>query len=111
MDTGDRYRQILRQVILEYASYKPSHGEIDTEAIIDAEQNHFEVMHVGWDGQRRVHGAIIHIDIIDGKVWIQYDGTSPGVADDLVEAGIPPDAIVLGFRPQNVRKYSGFAIA
>ena len=79
--------------------------------MIDAEQNHFEVMHVGWDGQRRVHGAVIHIDIIGDKVWIQHDGTSPGVTDDLLEAGIPREAIVLGFRPPYVRQYTGFAIA
>jgi hypothetical protein len=58
-----------------------------------------------------VHGAVIHIDIIGDKVWIQHDGTSPGIADELVEAGIPRDAIVLGFRPPHVRRYSGFAVA
>ena len=37
---------------------------------------HYEVMHVGWDGPRRIHGSVVHIDIVDDKVWIQYDGTS-----------------------------------
>ena len=68
MDRLDRYRQIVRRVIEEYASYKPSNGQIDTEAIADPEHDHYEVMHVGWDGERRVHGSVIHIDIIDGKV-------------------------------------------
>ena len=72
--------------------------------------NHFEVLHVGWAGPRRVHGTVIHIDSIDDKIWIQHDGTSLGVADELVEAGIPRDAIVLGFRPPRVRQYSGFAL-
>jgi hypothetical protein len=39
---------------------------------------------VGWDGPRRVHGVLLHIDIIGNKVWIQHDGTSPGVAEELV---------------------------
>jgi len=111
MDTVDHYRAIVRELILDYGRYKPSHGDIETEAIIDSAQNHFELLHVGWDGQRRVHGAVIHIDIIGDKIWIQHDGTSPGVANELVEAGIPRDAIVLGFRPPYVRQYSGFAIA
>ncbi len=111
MDTIDRYREIVHRLICEYARYKPSHGSIETEAVIDASRNHFELMHVGWDGQRRVHGAVIHIDIIGDKVWIQYDGTSPGIADELVEAGIPREAIVLGFHPPHVRRYSGFAVA
>jgi XisI protein len=111
MGSIDQYREIVRRLILDYAQYKPSHGDIATEAIIDPEHNHFELMHVGWDGPRRVHGAVIHIDIIADKIWIQHDGTSPGIADGLVEAGIPRDAIVLGFRPPRVRQYSGFASA
>ena len=39
-------------------------------------------------GDDYVHGAIVHIDLIGDKVWIQYDGTE-GIAADLVEAGIP----------------------
>src|SRR5437870_1702885 len=48
VDKLDRYREIVRRVIEDYASYKPSHGEIDTEAIIDPAKDHYEVMHVGW---------------------------------------------------------------
>lgn len=96
MDRLERYRQIVTRVIEEYARYKPSHGQIKTEAIVDCGRGHYEVMHVGWDGVRRVHGSVIHIDIIDGKVWIQYDGTSRPVANELVAAGIPREDIVLG---------------
>jgi len=111
MDNLDRYREIVRQLICEYASYKPSHGQIETEAIIDPERDHYEVMQVGWDGVRRVHGSVIHIDIINGKIWIQHDGTNRAVAEALVEAGIPREAIVLGFHPADVRKHTDFAVA
>jgi hypothetical protein len=33
------------------------------------------------------------------------------VAEDLVQAGVPRDAIVLGFRPPHVRQYTGYAVA
>jgi XisI protein len=109
MDTLERYREIVRDVIREYASYKPSNGEIETEAIVDPEKDHYEVMHVGWDGPRRVHGSVIHIDIIGDKIWIQYDGTNRPVAEELVAAGIPREAIVLAFHPPFVRPHTGFA--
>jgi hypothetical protein len=111
MDTIAHYHDLVRRLIMEYAGYKPSHGQIETEAIIDPERGHYEVMHIGWDGVRRVHGTVIHIDIIGDKIWIQHDGTSPGVAEELVEAGIPRDAIVLGFHPAYVRQHTGFAVA
>ena len=103
-------RPIVRKLIQEYAGHTPSHGEIQTEAIIDDEKGHYEVMHVGWHGDRRIHGSVIHIDIINDKIWIQHDGTSPGVATELVEAGVPRDAIVLAFHPRYVRHHTGFAV-
>lgn len=111
MDTLTHYRQIVRDLIHTYASYKPAHGAIDTEAIIDPERDHYEVMHVGWDGVRRVHGTVIHLDIINGKIWIQHDGTDRPVADALLEAGVPREAIVLGFHPEELRQYTDFAVA
>jgi ketopantoate reductase len=111
MDRIDRYRQIVKRVIDEYAKWLPSHGEIASEAIVDPERDHYEVMHVGWDKERRIHGSVIHLDIIDGKVWIQHDGTDRPVAEELLTAGIPREDIVLGFHPARVRHLTGFAVS
>ena len=67
-------------------------------------------MHVCWDGPRRVHGSVIHLDIIDGKIWLQYDGTNRPVADELMEAGVPKEDIVLAFHPARVRPLTGFGV-
>lgn len=110
MDKLIRYREIVQRLLEEYASYKPSHGQIDTEMIVDPQKDHFEVTHIGWDGQRRVHGSVLHVDIIDGKIWVQYDGTSRPIAEELVAAGVPRHDIVLGFHPENVRGLTEFAV-
>jgi hypothetical protein len=68
-------------------------------------------MNIGWDGPRRIHGSVIHLDIIDGKIWIQHDGTNWPVADELMAAGITKDEIVLGFQPPEVRPHTGFAVS
>jgi hypothetical protein len=110
MDRTVEYRVIARRLIEEYARYKPANGQIETEIVIDPERDHYELMHVGWDGERRVHGSVIHIDIRDGKVWIQHNGTSSPIADELVAAGIPRHDIVLGFHPARVRHLTAFAV-
>ena len=110
MDRVDRYREIVRRVIEDYAGGKPSNGQIESEAIMDRDRDHYEVVNVGWDGQRRVHGSVVHIDIIAGKVWIQHDGTDRPVADELLAAGITPDDIVLAFHPPRLRHLTGFAV-
>jgi len=108
MDKRGRYREIVQRLIQEYAGYKPVNGQIESEAIIDRDQDHYEVMNVGWDGHRRVHGSVIHIDIQGEKVWIQHNGTNRLIADELVDAGITKEDIVLGFHPPELRRFSGF---
>lgn len=36
-----------------------------------------------------VYGIIIHVDIRDGKIWIQRDFTEEGVASELVDLAVP----------------------
>jgi len=103
------YRKIIRDVIARYAQERPSSGDIRIESICDDAQGHYELMYCGWDRQSRVHGHVLHIDLRGGKVWIEHDGTADGVANDLVDAGIPKDRIVLAFKPPDVRPYTGFA--
>jgi len=109
MDRTDQYRAIVNRLIREYA-VSPSHGEIESEVVVDDKRNHFELMHVGWDGVRRVHGCVLHVDIKDGKVWVQHDGTSQPIAEELVLAGVPREDIVLGFHPRELRKHTAFAV-
>jgi len=111
MDKLTRYREIVRQIIFDYASITPGKAEIETEVIIDSERDHYKVMHVGFEGVHRVYGSVIHLDIIDGKVWIQYDGTNRPVAEALLAAGVPREDIVLGFHPAKLRPYTEFAAA
>jgi hypothetical protein len=67
-------------------------------------------MSVGWD-KHRVHGCVVHIDLIDGKCWIQRDGTETGIARDLVAAEIPKDRIVLAFKSPEIRPHTSYAVA
>ena len=39
---------------------------------------HYELMYAGWNGPYRIHGSVLHVDIRNGKVWIQHDGTEEG---------------------------------
>ncbi|MBW4627981.1 MAG: XisI protein [Brasilonema octagenarum HA4186-MV1] len=111
MDTVDSYRQITEKILSEYAAVPYAYGEIQTEVVFDRKNDRYLLVNVGWDGERRVHGCIIHIDIINNKLWIQRDGTEHGIAKDLTEAGIPEEHIVLGFREPELRQYTGYAVA
>ena len=110
MDTLTHYRHQIERLLEEYGSYKPAYGQVEFEQIVDPVHDHYQLMSVGWDGQQRIHGCLLHIDIKDGKIWIQHDGTEEGVANRLVEAGIPKEAIVLAFHSPFKRQFTEFAI-
>ena len=111
MDNINHYRMIVRELIERYAQYQPAHGEVQIEVIFDASNDHYELMYAGWHGPYRIHGSVLHIDIRHEKVWIQYDGTEDGIAEELVKAGIPRDRIVLAFKPPEIRPHTDFAVA
>lgn len=110
MEYVERYRQIIRQKIETYAEIRPSLGEVEIEVIFDEDNDYYELMYAGWSGPYRIHGSVLHIDIRDGKVWIQYDGMEDSIAEELVEAGIPHEHIVLAFKPPEIRPYTDFAV-
>jgi intein-encoded DNA endonuclease-like protein len=108
MDKLNIYKQNVEKIINDRSDYKSSFGEIEVQTIFDRENNHYELVNLGWNGHKRIRGCLLHLDIKDGKIWIQHDGTEDGVANDLVELGVPKEDIVLAFHPPYKRKYTGF---
>jgi hypothetical protein len=53
----------------------------------------------------------LHLDIRDGKIWVQQNTTERQVAHDLMAMGVPKEDIVLGFQAPNMRAYTGFRVA
>jgi hypothetical protein len=111
MDPVTDDREIIRRALRRHVDIRYAYGDIQNEAVFDEENARYLVVSQGWMGHKRVHGCLIHVEIIDGKIWIQRDGTEDGIADDLVEAGIPRSRIVLGFWDPEARKLGDFAAA
>jgi XisI protein len=111
MDTINPYRQIIERILLEYTHIPYAYGDLRSEIAFDQAHDRYLLLTIGWDNGSRVHTCLVHIDLIDGKVWIQPDDTEDGNASELVRAGIPKDQIVLGFRPPEVRPYTEYAAA
>ena len=109
MDKLDYYRQIVQQLMLKYAAYKPAHGEIEVETIFDTVHDYYQLVNVGWDHDTRIHGCPMHIDIKNNKIWIQHNGTEIDIGEELVEMGVARTDIVLGFQPDYMRPFTQFA--
>jgi hypothetical protein len=90
MATIASYPDIVKQVIRKHASCKPSVDDIQVETIFDDAQGHYELMYAGWTGKHRVHGSVIHVDVRDGKVWIQHDGIRTAVVESALFSPASP---------------------
>ncbi len=110
MDRDNTYRAIVKRLLQEVADMTPSEGTIRTEFVCDDTIGHYQVGEVGWDGKRRVDEIFLHVDIVDGKIWLQHDGTDLRIADELVRAGIPKEHIVLAFHHPARRPDTEFAV-
>jgi hypothetical protein len=111
MDRLDTYRQVIRNVLHPYTQIVYANVTAKNRQIFDPETDRYIILSEGWDRQQHLHSCLIHVEIIDEKVWIQLDNTEDGVAEELIQAGIPKQDIVLGFHEPEVRQYTGFAVA
>ena len=106
---GMNYPELVKTVLARHTENHRSEGT-EKELIFDSERNSYLVVHVGWQNNESAYGTVIHVDIRDGKIWIQRDFTEEGVASELVELGVPKTDIVLGFKSPFVREFTGFAV-
>ena len=110
MEKLEQYRQYVKQVITEYSQLGSSKDPIEQQLIFDLVGDHYQLMYVGWENRKRYHGCVLHLDIKHSKIWIQHDGTEVGIANELVNLGVPKEDIVLAFHEPLVRQYTGFAV-
>ncbi|HAG85080.1 MAG TPA: XisI protein [Cyanobacteria bacterium UBA12227] len=110
MDKITHYRQIIQEILTAHSQIQPAYGDIEMQILFDRERDHYQVLRAGWLQKKRVYGVLIHIDIKGEKIWIQYDGTEIGVANELTESGISKDDIVLAYHSPFIRQYDGFAV-
>lgn len=108
------YQRIISETLKRYAAL-PSEGnvedELEDQLILDTERNHFQILTIGWENGKRVYYPIFHLDIKNGKIWIQEDATDFDVVGELEQQGVPSEDIVLAFHAPFKRPLTGYAVA
>jgi hypothetical protein len=111
MDRINQYETVIEAVITNHLQLAQQAGVQTYEVVFDTARHRYLLLDVGWQNDERSYTNVIHIDLLDGKVWIQRDATEEGVVDALLEAGIPKEHIVLGYRSPFIRQFTEFAVA
>ena len=111
MDKVEQYRVLVKTLITRYASEDISSQDVAVELVLDVEHDHYQWMNVGWEGLSRIYSCIVHLDIKDGKVWLQQNLTDRNPAEELVDMGVAREDIVLGLHPPYKRPYTDYGVA
>ncbi|WP_072620234.1 XisI protein [Spirulina major] len=110
MDQLEQYRAAIKQILSEHCAIANHRDTVQAQLIFDETHDHYQLAYVGWQGSKRVFGPVLHFDIQNGKVWVQYNGTEMPVAERLMELGVPAHDIVLGWHSEFKRKFTPYAV-
>ena len=113
MDKRTRYRELIRTCLSDWESYirRARHNGIEIQRVFDEVHDHYLLVYLGWEKNRRIQQSALHLRLKDEKIWIEADETEEGIATDLLRAGVPRQDIVLAFHPPELRRVSDFASA
>lgn len=105
MERIEYYRSVIKRVLGEHLEATPEDTQIETLSIQDDASDNYLIVEIGWQAPRRLYNVVFHIRLKDNKIWIEQDWTEEGIARDLLQAGIPAEAIELGFQPPAMRPH------
>lgn len=103
----ETYRQIITDILSIHANTPEINPHIQTVTVFDFLHDRYQLLRIGWTkSQKRIFNPILHLDIIEGKVWIQENRTDIDIGEELSSRGIPKSDIVLGLHPPHLRLYN-----
>lgn len=113
VEKSERYRQVIQKVLADYQAWASGAEKVGVKESLcfDDERGHYQWFSLGWEGKRRVFNISLYLRLENEKIWIEEDWTKRGVADDLLEAGVPAEDIVLGFQHPSKRPLTEFSVA
>jgi len=111
MDKVTKYRQIICNFLTQQGKIMLLEETIESQTIFDEKLDRYLLIHLGWNGQKRIYSVLLHLEIRDDRVWIQENNTDISVSEILLEKGVKREDIILGLKPAFVRQYTGFGVA
>jgi hypothetical protein len=111
MDRVSKYRQIIQSIFKEYAQLFNHQPEgVEVLPVFDETGDTYAIINVGWDGDERINSTSVLMRIVNGKIWVEEDWTMYGFVDELLNAGVLKEDIVLAFHSPKMRSYMEFAV-
>lgn len=69
MDSITNYDEIIYPILKEYANLPYPYGKVKRHLIFSEDKSYYLFLTWGWENRRRLHGCIVHLEIIGNKIW------------------------------------------
>jgi hypothetical protein len=84
MDKLNRYREIIERILTGIVEVTERSSDADPnlrdKTVFDRRSDNYLILREGWVGPRHINLNVVHVEIIDGKVWVQVDNTDQAIA-------------------------------
>ena len=111
MEKIEKLQFAILDFFKEYAKDIRPTNPVKVQILADKENHHYQLLRVGFKGDKFVHLVVFHFDIINEKIWTQVNNTDILVNEDLEKRGVKKEEMVIGFLPDYMRPHTGFASA
>lgn len=95
MDKIERYREIIRQTLADYAQRMSRLTSVRLLPVCDPAHDQYLLISLGWQNRRREHAIVFHAQLRDGQFFIEEDRTEDSISNLLTEAGVAHEDIRL----------------
>ena len=92
-----KYKEIVTKV-LEGHLFLPSSQMpgIQDKLIINEDSSHFIQLTFGWNNEDYIHQTVFHLEVkLNGQVWVHENRSDILIDDELTNAGIATEDIIL----------------
>jgi XisI protein len=111
MDKLAKYQHCIQALLTRYADEDIKSSDVEVQLIFDVERGHYQWMNVGWEGSDRIYRCAVHLDLRDGRIWLQQNLTDQNPAAELMAMGVAREDIILGLQPPYKRPYTEYGVA
>ena len=73
------YHSDIQHIFKSYIDFLGNDDDTQLEIVMDDQHQRYLLLEIGWYNGRRIYGTLLHIDIINDKLWIQQDDTEDGM--------------------------------
>jgi XisI protein len=97
-DKINKYQKAIITLLQDYNTRWGNTDGLKNQIVVDTKNNTFVFLTYGWqNSENYTHLLCFHLEIIEGKVWVHENNTDAMIAVDLIQHGVNPEDIVLGF--------------